>query len=307
MRCRRRQAGREYATKATIAKINNIIMQQHESYMTRRVNIPTPVGMSVAQTAAWNGTNPLVAALRRLDAIRDTMRMEMPDHYSDITQSPLSFTYTYLIPGPPPQATVSIASSVSEPALHQLFSQRYASKSPAPGGVNETAKCLFLAVSVGKPEVMEQFNQNEIGVDPDGWQYFVDGWGKPICFLRWAPGFSSRYDLMNPRYTGLGFSGPSQIQIGDPVNDHDPLDYRNVQNDISTPPKPIDFRLIPLVYSSYGMTDASCVFIGGTSYQYAGNPYQTFPDSVSGLNLLMGTPTSGAIAGSITNHLIEQR
>ena len=39
-----RQAGREYATKATIAKLNNIIMQRYESYLTRRVPISTTAG-----------------------------------------------------------------------------------------------------------------------------------------------------------------------------------------------------------------------------------------------------------------------
>ena len=41
-----RNSGREYATKATIAKLNNIIMQRYESYLTRRVpispRVPTP-------------------------------------------------------------------------------------------------------------------------------------------------------------------------------------------------------------------------------------------------------------------------
>ena len=47
-----RQAGREYATKATIAKLNNIIMQRYESYLTRRVPIQIPTGTARRPTAA---------------------------------------------------------------------------------------------------------------------------------------------------------------------------------------------------------------------------------------------------------------
>ena len=42
------------------------------------------------------------------------------------------------------------------------------------------------------PEAREQFNESEIGdVDEDGCPEFIDGWGRPIMFLRWAPGFRS--------------------------------------------------------------------------------------------------------------------
>ena len=47
-----------------------------------------------------------------------------------------------------------------------------------------------MIVSMGSPEAMEQFSQSEIGdTDHNGYPEFLDGWGKPIFFLRWAPGF----------------------------------------------------------------------------------------------------------------------
>jgi hypothetical protein len=146
---------------------------------------------------------------------------------------------------------------------------------------------------------MEQFSQNEIGVDSDGWQYFVDGWGSPILFLRWAPGFSNQYT------SPLGFTGPSDIQTGNATTDHDPFDPRNIDNGQGGLPNA--FQLFPLIYSSRGfqVANAPILFIGGTSYQYAGNPYQAFPDSVSGKNLLLGTPTG--VFANVHNHHIEQR
>jgi len=40
----------------------------------------------------------------------------------------------------------------------------------------------------GNPEVRGFFYDNEIATADDGLSYFVDGWGNPIFFLRWAPG-----------------------------------------------------------------------------------------------------------------------
>ena len=91
-----REAAREAETKATIAKINDIIMERYESYMTRRVPIPIPAGTGAA-----------VAAQMRLDGIRDLMRMEMPDCLNDVIHASLSFT------------TGGITYHVSEPRLHQ--------------------------------------------------------------------------------------------------------------------------------------------------------------------------------------------
>jgi hypothetical protein len=156
---------------------------------------------------------------------------------------------------------------------------------------------------------MEQFSTSEIQVDTDGWPYFVDGWGTPILFLRWAPGFSSGLTtfLAAAGYANLGYTGPSDIQSGDGTNDHDPFDTRNLENGLAGTHNA--FHLIPLIYSSHGMTNASCVFVGGGggAYQYAGDPFQAFYDATSGKNLLLGTPTSGAIVGIIHNHHIEAR
>jgi prepilin-type N-terminal cleavage/methylation domain-containing protein len=286
--------GKEAATKATIAKLNGIIMQRWESYLTRRVPIQIPPG-----------TTPTAAATMRLNAIRDLMRMEMPDHYSDIYWGPY-------------------VAGLPEPALHQLYRRRYGSNPPASRGANEPGKCLYLLVSMSNPEAMEQFNESEIGTDADGWSYFVDGWGSPIFFLRWAPGFSSNWAAMNLPYHGLtslgtGYptAGPSDIQSGDPVNDHDPFDTRNVDNGANG--KPRDFRMVPLIYSTHGFQSKNvpCIFIGGPSYRYTGDPYKTYIDSGpsgTNLSLLLGTvvpqtspPTPPGAMANVTNHHIEQR
>jgi hypothetical protein len=81
-------------------------------------------------------------------------------------------------------------------------------------------------LSLTFPESMEQFAQNEISIDPaDGLPYFIDGWGQPILFLRWAPGFTPYSDIQS-------------------ANTHDPFDSRNTETGSDY------IQLIPLIYSS---------------------------------------------------------
>ena len=257
-----RQTAREAATKATIAKLNNIIMQRYESYMTRRVPIQIPPS-----------TPPPLAARLRLYAIRDLMRMEMPDSLADITAPPIP----------------SLAAA--NPALHQLY---FANQ---PTTVFESAQCLYKVVSMGSPEAMEQFNQSEIGVTSDGHPVFIDGWGTPICWLRWAPGFSSP---------------ASDIQTGDAASDSDPFDPRRLDFD-PTQPMARGFHLIPLICSAgpdkmfglQGLADGpnSSRSIVVPSTAPGPNPY---------VDLRLGAPaTTAPDAGhhhdNITNHHIEQR
>jgi len=172
-----RQAAREAATKATIAKLNNIIMQRYESYLTRRVPINTA------------GMTPVQARQARLWAIRDLIRLEMPDRNSDVYTDPVA------LPARPP--------------LSQLYLAKYNATPPDATGTYSYAEWLYQIVSLGNPEAMEQFNQSEISdADGDGWPEFCDGWKRPIMFLRWAPGYSP--------YSG--------IQVADATNNHDPLD-----------------------------------------------------------------------------------
>jgi hypothetical protein len=165
-----------------------------------------------------------------------------------------------------------------------------------------------MVVSLGSPEAMEQFNESEIGVDPqDGWQYFMDGWGRPILWLRWAPGFSNTAAVITSPLA------PTDIQTGDPTNDHDPFDVRNVDNGQS--PRPNAFRLTPLIYSA-GADGYAGISIGSNSeWTYNGNPYQSYIDSTTSQKMWLGSimgsafgpPNANTAFDNITNHHIEQR
>ena len=287
-----RQAAREAATKATIAKLNNIIMQRYESYLTRRINIPLPADLVPNPSATpeeekarlirylrW--MSPQYAAPRRLAALRDLMRMEMPERWNDISDGP----------GTLPSGPALTESTPTEPSLHLLYRNRYApSGNPLPNADYSHAKCLYMIVSMGNPEAMEQFNNSEIGVDSDGFSYFKDGWGKPIYFLRWAPGCSV--------YSGIQSGIPQDITLSDGTvrkGDHDPFDTRNVD--------PGGYHLIPLIWS-WGRSGAENVNVG-LNVHYDAKNYVICTSSAYQNN---GAPNSGSDAyGNINNHVIEQK
>ncbi|MEN6405313.1 MAG: type II secretion system protein [Thermoguttaceae bacterium] len=267
-----RETGRESATKATIAKLNNIIMTRYESYLTRRVPVAIPAG-----------TNPKTAAQIRLDSVRDLMRMEMPDCVSDILSGPYS-SYSWCT------GAGSITSCIPEPTLHSMYKSYEPTDEVCP-----SAQCLYLIVSIGNPEAMEQFHQNEIGTVSGTISngstvtrpVFIDGWGRPIMWFRCAPGYSN--------CPANGFNGASEIQSGVATDtdvdissdsgvarwkasstpgkktllaDHDPFDPR--KSDLSA------FQLFPLIYSAGPDGQYGLDRINGYSWSNSkGNPFDS--------------------------------
>jgi prepilin-type N-terminal cleavage/methylation domain-containing protein len=286
-----RHAAAEAKTKATIAKLNALVMQRYESYITRRVPIDT------------TGMNPRNAAKFRYLALLDLMRMEMPERTYDIYNGPLN--------GP------SGLPWTARPALNQMYLQKYnnsqSQNPPGPVDNYRAAKYLYMWISMTYPEAMEQFDQNEIAdLDGDGWPVFVDGWGMPIMFLRWAPGFSSGVGLNPNPFNTSNPSQPrvdlSEIQTGDPINDHDPFDSRRIfPGNFSYPGYPSNYRLIPLIYSGGPDQSAHDKKYGITSEFYGSKKYynidfSTIPSSDPLDNLNPYEPNaSGKLIGSETD------
>jgi prepilin-type N-terminal cleavage/methylation domain-containing protein len=194
-----RQRVRAEKTRNTIRKLHEIIVGHHESYLRRRVPFTASATDHRANGAA------------KLEAVRRLMVYEMPDCWADVAASATAVTDTlpaYLQTGPvlgyPGSRPVSIA-----PAL-------------------EGAECLYMIVSRGgiEPDLMEQFRSDEIGdTNGNGAPEFLDGWGNPISFIRWAPGFAG-----------------SVLQKPDAVNFHDPFDPQ--RNDVA------GYALVPLIVSA---------------------------------------------------------
>ena len=70
-------SAREAKTRALIAKLDHVIQMRYNSYLTRRVPIRT------------TGMKPDAAARARLAALRDLIRMEMPERWNDFLNEPV--------------------------------------------------------------------------------------------------------------------------------------------------------------------------------------------------------------------------
>ena len=172
------EAARRQKTKALITKLNDIIMQRYDEYRTRRVPITIPPG-----------TPPSTIAKLRLDGLRDLMRMEMPDRWTDVFDPPVA---TYLTTRPSINvayynAFTSIAGGTLPVANSPIYD-------------HQGAECLYMIVMQAVAQIgdaRDVFKPADIGdIDDDGFPEFKDAWGMPIEFIRWAPGFQS--DLQTP-------------------------------------------------------------------------------------------------------------
>ncbi len=175
------QLAREQRTGAMINKIDQLISERYEGYRTRAV----PIKVSTTITTGLQGGR--TAAMIRLNALRDLMRMELPDRKSDVIDPPCDCA---------PYASVV---QMKIPSLLNSYRRQGSSAVGAanwPGNWTEQfqgAECLYLILSTmrdGDKSALDYFGSDEIGdVDEDGMNEILDGWGTPIHFLRWPAGY----------------------------------------------------------------------------------------------------------------------
>jgi prepilin-type N-terminal cleavage/methylation domain-containing protein len=209
------ERARTAQTRALVVWLDQVVQERWESYRTRRLPIAT------------SGMGPLAAQQARLVALRELMRLEMPDRWNDVTDDPV------VLP--------------SRPALSLAYQRRYLVASPT--DQYESAECLYLIATMGRaddgpgPDRFAAANTGD--ADGDGMLEFQDGWGHPMSFLRWAPGFVSP---LQPELPDPDPSAPPAIER-DQLGNHDPFDPLRV--DLPGPPSARRvFRLVPLVYSA---------------------------------------------------------
>lgn len=303
-----RQLARESRTKSLIAKLDQVIMRRYDSYRTRRVPIDT------------SGLEPLEAARVRLRALRELIRMEMPDRLSDVylpgdvTIDPGSDP-----PYDPPNAAdetfpVQINSSAGQkplyrPALARMYFRRFIEQPPNDQYIS--AELLYMIVTMGHADDKERFSENEVGdADSDRLPEFQDGWGNPIKFLRWAPAFiaSEIQPAFVPSDQDALLEDVKEEFLVPLANErHDPFDTRNCY--------PYAYRLIPLIYSAGadGIYDVN----EEEGYVFAGDPFDSAglfnnagqPMDGDNTSVTEPGPANGSLdhLDNIHNHLIEQR
>ncbi|MCL2303911.1 MAG: prepilin-type N-terminal cleavage/methylation domain-containing protein [Planctomycetaceae bacterium] len=201
------RAARIAATEATIARIDTALCEMYETYTNRRIDtgqLPSDLDSS------------LVARIR-LHLLWDTMRMEMPNNWEEAVTPPRPFEDP---PGTVWEYTDSSGAKktvqAEDPPLRRIYMEAFRQAVVDAGGTlpvinpdssitidytstsphytvrkNEEAKLLYQIVMNGNPEAREMFTDRGVAIlDDDGLPCFVDSWGRPIYFLRWAPGFA---------------------------------------------------------------------------------------------------------------------
>ena len=292
---------RDARTRTMVTRLEQAITTRWGSYPTRRL----PIDPEVVTAANGNfgyavDEIPFAVAAARLVSLRELQRLELPEAWEDVTSDASAH------PTAPP---VVMAYLPDQPALSRAYLQRFnenvhpVTGSPlVPSDLHQGAECLYLIVTMGgqgdDAEAASAFRSADVGdVDEDGMPEFVDGWGVPISFLRWAPGFVSE---LQPD-ADLATSGIQR----DSMNNHDAFDPLK----IDMPPTPgalpnRGWRMFPLVYSAgvdgqldiaTGSTDPNDPYAANASGLYAGEPQDGFTDGLSHLDNI----TNHSLAGQV--------
>ncbi|MFM8577570.1 MAG: type II secretion system protein [Planctomycetaceae bacterium] len=258
-----RGRARADATRSTIRKLNEIIIPQYEHYMRRRVRV------------AANPSSKTASSQSRLLRIRTLQMREMPDTWADVYADVTTVNNLPIVP----------AGSATDLGYLKTSSVRaYArlkSSLTNPQAQYGSEECLYMIVARSgyEPDVLETFRSDEIAdKDGDGAPEFIDGWGTPIAFLRWAPGHS------NPP---LSF-----VQTNSATTNHDPFDPQRVDS--------AAYNLVPLIVSagadaSFGLNVASRQSVGWNGLDLTS---VVTADGVTG-----ATDGSRDAADNISNHM----
>jgi prepilin-type N-terminal cleavage/methylation domain-containing protein len=275
------EQARENRTRSQIQKIHELLMSRYEEYRYRRVP-----PLKVRTTA--DPTNPranVVARQRdRVDKIRELMRMEMPNHKVDLS--------------------IGVQTLATPPGLWNRYRRTVIRRTGAAdwatavdlwANTNQESECLYLileSIQDGDTNGLDFFRESEIGdTDGDGMPEILDGWGRPIAWIRWAPGFigarSNLHDQSSP----------------DPF---DPLGVRGGRDpDPSNPDLFLHFPLFPVVVSAGadGVFDVATRFNSNPAGAISGSPPNN-PYFGLGTSDILGVVDTASTAhyDNITNH-----
>ena len=232
-------------TRGTIQKISEVLNSRMDEYNSYPVALRTPAGGGIPSSAVpltvASATTSVLRERARLLALRDIIRMEMPDHPDDLKfttywqngKTPAQFE-SYLegrfpfTTNPGLAGSIATGLSVDPNTLPGFFVKgtltartkalitRLSASAWNPVNewdkTNANAELLYLIVEgsdLNGSSAIELFGKSEIrDTDGDGLNEFVDAFGKPIRWIRWPAGFagSSRYhpDMLDPTLVSLG-------------------------------------------------------------------------------------------------------
>jgi prepilin-type N-terminal cleavage/methylation domain-containing protein len=240
-------------TASTIRKIDAVVQEMYSDYLTRSV---------------------LDDDLPRL------MTFEMPDQWDDVQLS---------------DTLGSLPRSLQTGAIRR-YSRIATSASVRTqlGDKLTNAECLYLCVARSgyEPDAIEQFRADEVGdLDSDGAKEFLDAWGKPIFFIRWAPGYSAA--------GAPGYLSPIQMPAAPTASIRDKIE-----------------SLVPLIYSA-GPDEASNDTLTGPDGYALQRPRRRGAPNTNPYDPILEFPDAGkprtdvtdlnAYKDNITNHQLMTR
>jgi type II secretory pathway pseudopilin PulG len=247
-------------TRATIEKINAVILERWESYRYRSVKLNIPREFTQRDEQGRSAIRARDVARIRTVLLRDMMRMELPDRREDLFYTPTNTQFVSTIDGQTynlnafggryPSSEYNILrnyfnlASIPVPYSGDIVEESTPVSGARPTWTEaaQSAECLYAIVahsSVGGGSALENFGTSEIGdTDGDGYPEFIDAWGEPIGWVRWPAAYPSR---LNQSYK-LPPESPASPDAFDPVRT-DPF-----WNDSNLAQKP--WTLVPLIVSS---------------------------------------------------------
>ena len=328
------EAAREDRTRAQIQKLNELIAAKWESYRTRALRL----------NFGEDRKDPFVVNGIKLLALRDLMRMELPDRISDVAYGPV----TLRLPSPV-QGQLSERYTLPSPTLWRSYRRRaqfQSNNTPLTWDTShQGAECLYMIVAMmrdGDASALDFFKESEIAdTDGDGMPELLDGWGRPIEFIRWAPGYAvnpgvdkrwgvagvdddgnnSTDDLRERLFMSSDDFVISEIHRLDIDSNPDIFDPLQVDDDIRRVlnlSETLNFGLFPLIFSGgadriYDIsTDTLPNALVYALTPLPNDPYTVIPPVSGSLEMQLGTPVDANDNGvdnsldNITNHLLTE-
>jgi prepilin-type N-terminal cleavage/methylation domain-containing protein len=328
------ESAKEDRTRAQIQKLNELLAVKWESYRTRALRLD--FANDRKDTFVVNGI--------KLLALRDLMRMELPDRVSDVTYGPANLRLPSPVTG-----GLSQQYRLPAPSLWTAYRRRaqyQSNNTPLTWeATHQGAECLYMIVAMmrdGDSSALDYFMEREIAdTDGDGMPELLDAWGRPIEFIRWAPGYSvnpgddhawgvagadddgnnTTDDLVERHFLPSDDFVVSEIHRLDIESNPDAFDPLQVDDDMRrflNLPARLNFGLMPLVFSSgpdrfYDIiTDSGQGAIAYAQMNLPNDPYHVIPATADTPEMQLGTPWDANQNGvdnsvdNITNHLLTE-
>ena len=235
-----RQDAKVARTQGTLKKISDVVLMRWEEFRYRAVKINIPEDRLLPYNFGSNVWQPPLSpregARARMIVLRDVMRMELPDRYTDIMYPPIPYRIAaFTADNNSGNAVQDVLIPVTRevPGAYLNYRRKMVggtavvnpvsyTAANAPTGTlgpsirNQSAELLYEIVTSSNyngASALEYFKPNEIGdTDGDSFPEFLDAWGNPIRWIRWPAGYLSPLndtmveDAMDPLKTDFRWS-----------------------------------------------------------------------------------------------------